>query len=106
MRVVDLDREAVKRGLAEGTMLVIDVREPHEYESGHIPGAVAHPLSGFDPAAVADLIRQAGRRPVFACAAGVRSLHAIQAMQSAGHDADTHYRGGFKDWYAAGEAVE
>ena len=87
-------------------MLVIDVREPHEYEGGHIPGAVTHPLSSFDPAAVAALIRQDGRRPVFACAAGVRSIHALHAMQGAGHATEEHYRGGFKDWYAAGEAVE
>lgn len=106
MRVVDLDRDTVKKGLADGTMLVIDVREPHEYEGGHIPGAVTHPLSAFDPVALSDLIRQDGRRPVFACAAGVRSLHALHAMQSAGHATEEHYRGGFKDWYAAGEAVE
>ena len=53
MRVVDLDRETVKRGLDDGSMLIIDVREPHEYAAGHIPGAVSHPLSSFDPRAVA-----------------------------------------------------
>ncbi len=49
MRVVDLDRDTVKRGLSDGSMLVIDVREQHEYAAGHIPGAVSHPLSEFDP---------------------------------------------------------
>jgi len=37
MKVVDLDRDTVKQGLADGSLLVIDVREPHEYEAGHIP---------------------------------------------------------------------
>ncbi|MDP4003562.1 rhodanese-like domain-containing protein [Methylobacterium sp. NEAU K] len=106
MRVIDLDRDAVKRGLSDGTMLLIDVREEHEYEGGHIPGAVSHPLSAFDPQALAALIAEDGRRPVLACAAGVRSRHALMAAQNAGLDIAEHYQGGFKDWYGSGEAIE
>lgn len=106
MKVVDLDRDAVKRGLADGSMLVIDVREPHEYEAGHIPGAVPHPLSTFDTDAVAALIRDDARMPVFSCGSGVRSVHALRAAQEAGLPIEAHYKGGFKDWYAAGEPVE
>lgn len=105
MRVVDLDRDAVKHGLADGSMLVIDVREAHEYEAGHIPGAISHPLSAFDPEALASLIAEDGRRPVLSCAAGVRSANALLAAQNAGLDIAEHYRGGFKDWYGAGETV-
>ncbi|GJD95011.1 rhodanese-like domain-containing protein [Methylobacterium iners] len=106
MKVVDLDREDIKRGLADGSILVIDVREPHEFEQGRIPGAVPHPLSTFDTAAVAALIEGDGRRPVFSCASGVRSVHALQAAQGAGLPIDAHYRGGFKEWRAAGEPFE
>ncbi|MBN4096114.1 MULTISPECIES: rhodanese-like domain-containing protein [Methylobacterium] len=105
MRVVDLDRETVKQGLDDGSMLLIDVRESHEYEAGHIPGAVSHPLSGFDPQAVAALVAEDGRRAVFSCASGVRSVHALMAAQNAGLDLAEHYKGGFKDWYSAGETV-
>ncbi len=105
MQVVDLDRDTIKRGLAEGSLLVIDVREPHEYSAGHIPGAVSHPLSGFDPDAVAALIAEDGRQPVFSCASGVRSVHALMAAQQAGLDITRHYKGGFKDWYGAGETI-
>ncbi|GJE59601.1 rhodanese-like domain-containing protein [Methylobacterium trifolii] len=106
MQVVDLDRDAIKRGLSEGSLLVIDVREAHEYDGGHIPGAVTHPLSTFDPQAVGDLIARDGRRPVFSCASGVRSVHALMAARNAGLDVSEHYKGGFKDWSAAGEPVE
>ncbi len=99
--VVDLDREAVKRGLREGSMVLVDVREAHEFAAGHIPGSVSHPLSAFDPARLRE-----GRRIVFACAAGVRSVRAIKAAQAAGRDIREHYKGGFKDWAAAGEPVE
>jgi rhodanese-related sulfurtransferase len=105
MKIVDLDREDLKRGLAEDSILVIDVREPHEFEAGHIPGAVPHPLSAFDPDALARLLAQDKRRPVFSCASGVRSVHALAAAQNAGLPIEAHYRGGFKDWYAAGETV-
>ncbi len=106
MQVVHLDRDAVKQGVEDGSMLVIDVREAHEYEAGHIPGSVSHPLSAFDPRALAALIAEDGRRPVLSCAAGVRSMNALMAAQGAGLTIAEHYKGGFKDWYAAGEAVE
>ncbi|MEH3147049.1 MAG: rhodanese-like domain-containing protein [Methylobacterium frigidaeris] len=105
MTIVDWDREALKRGLAEGTVLLIDVREPQEFAQGHIPGAVSHPLSGFDLGALQALIAQDGRRPVLACAAGVRSLRALQYAQSQGVGLSDHYPGGFKDWYIAGETI-
>lgn len=101
-KIVDLDRDEVKRGLADGSILLVDVREPHEFQAGHIPGAVSHPLSTFDPAA---LPRREGQRIVFSCAAGVRSAKAVELAEASGLDAREHYRGGFKDWALAGEPV-
>jgi rhodanese-related sulfurtransferase len=99
--VVDLDRQDVKQGLADGSIVLVDVREPHEFAAGHIPGAVLNPLSAFDPSAL-----PTGKRIVFSCAAGVRSLRAIEFAQAAGRDIREHYKGGFKDWAAAGEPIE
>ena len=106
MDVVDLDRDAVKQGLADNSILLIDVREDHEFANGHIPGSVSFPLSAFDPHALRQVIEADGRRPVFSCASGVRSIHAIAAAQSAGLSVNEHYAGAFKDWLAAGEPVE
>jgi rhodanese-related sulfurtransferase len=100
--VVDLDREAVKQGLADDAMILVDVREDHEFAAGHIPGSVSHPLSRFDPAA---LPAAEGKRVVFSCAAGIRSVRAIELAQGAGLAIDAHYRGGFKDWAMAGEPI-
>jgi rhodanese-related sulfurtransferase len=100
-QVIDLDREAIKQGLREGSLLLVDVREPHEFAAGHIPGSVSHPLSAFDPSSLPE-----GKRIVFSCAAGVRSVRAIESAQAAGRDIREHYKGGFKDWAAAGEPVE
>lgn len=102
MIVNNLDIDAVKAGLSDGSILIVDVREPHEFAAGHIPGAVSRPLSQFDPA---DLPDEAGKKLVFSCAAGVRSLRALAFAQSAGLDIDSHYVGGFKDWLMHGEPV-
>ncbi|MBM6594499.1 rhodanese-like domain-containing protein [Microvirga pudoricolor] len=98
---IDLTRDDVKRGMADQSFLLVDVREPHEFAMGHIPGAVSHPLSTFDPASLPE-----GRRIVFSCAAGVRSVRAMELAQAAGRDVREHYKGGFKDWAAAGEPVQ
>src|SRR3712207_6013832 len=99
--VIDLDRDAVKQGLRDGAFVLVDVREPHEFAAGHIPGAVSHPLSSFDASTLPE-----GKRIVFSCAAGVRSVRAIEYAQAAGRDIREHYKGGFKDSAAAGEPVE
>jgi rhodanese-related sulfurtransferase len=101
--IVDLDREEVARGLQDGSILLVDVREPHEFAAGHIPGSISLPLSSFDPA---DLPVGAERRIVFSCAAGVRSVYAIHIAQAAGLDVREHYRGGFKEWLMWGGDVE
>lgn len=103
MIVKDLDIDEVKTGLEDGSILIVDVREPHEFAAGHIPGSVSRPLSQFDPA---DLPNVPGKRIVLSCAAGVRSLRALEYAQSAGLDIDSHYPGGFKEWAMSGEPVE
>ena len=100
--VVDLGLDEVKRGLQDGSIILVDVREPHEFAAGHIPHSMSNPLSTFDPSA---LPVAEGKRIVFSCASGVRSLRAIEFAQAAGLDLREHYKGGFKEWSAAGEPI-
>jgi len=93
---IDLDTLLV--GLENNTILLVDVREPHEFAAGHMPGAISLPLSVFDPAAIPDA---GGRKVVFSCAAGVRSLTAIADAQAAGLPHRAHYPGGFREWQMA-----
>lgn len=100
--IIDLGIDEVKQGLADGSMLLIDVREPDEYAAGHIPGAVSFPLSTFDAHALPAADEQ---QIVFSCNSGGRTLRAIAAAQAAGVDLNTHYKGSYKDWVAHGEPV-
>lgn len=102
-KVIDLDLETVKRGMADGSILLVDIREPYEFTAGHIPGSLSLPLSQFDPAA---LPQERKVRTVFTCAAGVRSEKLLIALQESGFEFYEHYRGGFKEWQAAGEPIE
>jgi rhodanese-related sulfurtransferase len=100
---VDLSLDEVKRGLADGSILLVDVREPHEFDAARIPGAVNLPLSVFDPA----LIEPApGQTVVFSCRSGKRSLTAIDASLAAGFLYRAHYPGAMLEWMREGEEVE
>jgi len=102
-KVSNLTPEEVAQGLAQGRVLLVDVREPAETDVERYPGAVIVPLSSFDPSAIPD---PAGRRVVFACRSGNRSVTASLAAQAAGFAYDAHLAGGIKAWKAAGYPTE
>ncbi len=97
--VRDLTVEEVARGVTEGRMLLVDVREPNETAAESYPDAVVVPLSTFDPKAIPD---PQGKQVVFACRSGKRSVTASLAAQEAGLPYDSHLAGGILAWKAAG----
>jgi rhodanese-related sulfurtransferase len=100
-QVTELDPEEVKELLDAGKILLIDVREPVEFHTERIPGALLYPLSTFDAALVP---RDDSRRVVFHCAAGGRSLTAARQRMATGQPA-AHMSGGLAEWKAAGLPV-
>ena len=98
-KVHDLTPEEVAKGLTEGRMLLVDVREPNETVVESYPGAVIVPLSCFDPAAIPD---PQGKQVVFACRSGKRSVTASLAAQDRGYPYKAHLAGGIIAWKAAG----
>lgn len=101
--VEDLTVEQVKAGLEDGSILLVDVREPNELAAERIPGAIDFPLSTFDPSALPD---PEGKRLVFSCRSGRRSVTASKAAQAAGLPYDAHMAGGILAWKAAGFDTE
>jgi rhodanese-related sulfurtransferase len=101
--VHDLYPEDVAKGITEGRILLVDVREPNETDVERYPEAVYMPMSEFDPSALPD---PAGRDVVFACRSGNRSVTASLIAQNAGLPYDKHLAGGIKGWKAAGLPTE
>ena len=94
----------LKQGLADGSIVLIDVREANEWAAGHIEGALFNPLSAFSvrdiPAADADTCI------VLHCRSGRRSVTALSLAQEAGRaDVRHHYEGGMLEWQAMGQPV-
>ena len=102
-KVRNLTPEEVARGLAENTMMIVDVREPREIDVERIAGSHFLPMSMFDPGELPD---PQGRMVVFSCASGIRSIKASEIAQAAGLPFDAHLAGGLKAWKAAGLPVE
>ena len=101
--VEDVSLDALKAGLEDGSILLVDVREPNEWNAGHIEGAVLNPLSNFDPAA---LPKAEGKRVVLHCRSGKRSVTALGLAQDNGRaDVRAHFAGGMLEWAGAGEPV-
>jgi rhodanese-related sulfurtransferase len=94
-----LDASEVARLLHAGKLLLIDVREPAEFESERIAGALLYPLSTFDASALPD---DGSRRVVFHCGSGKRSLTAAEHRLAAGQPHAAHMGGGIAAWKAAG----
>lgn len=99
MSLVELTPEEVFAKLKAGEILLVDVREPHEFALERIHGALLHPLSTFEPAAMP----VGGPRAVVVhCARGGRSSKAVELCQAAGVPIDTHMSGGMIGWKEAG----
>lgn len=74
---------------------ILDVRQPNEYQSGHIPGAVLAPL----PALMDHLARLDTGKPILVyCASGGRSRMAAQLLSGQGFVDITNLAGGFNAW--------
>jgi rhodanese-related sulfurtransferase len=102
-KVRDLTPQEVAKGLQDGRVMLVDVREPNETAVERFPRAVLAPLSNFDPAAIPD---PAGREVVFACRSGRRSVTASIAAQEQGFPYGSHLAGGILAWKAAGLPTE
>jgi adenylyltransferase/sulfurtransferase len=80
-----------------GAMTLIDVREPYEYEAGHLEGAIHIPL-GELPGRIGEIAPDSA--PVFMCRSGGRSLRACEIALKAGIASPANLDGGLLGWAA------
>lgn len=89
--------------LEEGSVVLIDVREPGEYAAERIAGAINLPLSTFEPAQVP---HPDDKTVILQCAGGKRSGMALERCAQARSAIDTHLEGGIAAWKTAGYPVQ
>ncbi|WP_034358183.1 rhodanese-like domain-containing protein [Deinococcus phoenicis] len=87
------------RKLVQAGALLVDVREPNEYEEIHAQGAILLPLSEFE-ARYAELPK--GRELVMICRSGARSARAGQYLLDNGYTRVVNLEGGTLAWADAG----
>ena len=88
--------------IAENAVLVLDVREPEDWESGSVPGSRNIPYRVARQAA-ADLPRD--RPVVTVCETGPRAAVAASILQAEGLDARAVVDGGTTEWLARSAAT-
>jgi len=85
--------------------VVVDVREPGEYGTGHILGAKNVPLARID-AGAEELAKRKGRPLIVYCDTSSRSSKAVAALKRQGFERVVSLSGGLGAWQQAGLPVE
>jgi rhodanese-related sulfurtransferase len=92
----------LKTQLKNPQTMLVDVREPSEYQSGHIPDAINIPLR-----MLAQKLGEIPRdRPVVMyCSTGYRSAMGVMTLHLLGYDNVQGFPPSFAAWKTAGEAI-
>ena len=96
-QIVEIDTAAAQKRIEEGNVVVLDVREPDEYEQGALPNAL-HIPRGHLEAQIEGRAVDRDQTIVVYCAGGVRSAFAAQTLQELGYTDVLSVAGGFGKW--------
>ena len=99
MQIKSMDPMTLNKRLEEGSVILIDVREPNEHAREHIDGAKLVPLSRFQAADFAGL---RDKTAVFHCHSGGRTTANAQLLATKGFRDAYQLGGGIVAWKAAG----
>ena len=99
--------EAAAEELTSGAAVAVDVREPEEWQHGHIDGSVAAPRGLLEFFADPTTPRHKDaldptRRTIVVCASGARASLAALTLKTMGYQNVAVLDGGLKGWINAG----
>jgi rhodanese-related sulfurtransferase len=90
---------------ANPQLLIVDVREPYEFEAMHIPGSINVPRGILESACewdyeetVPDLVEAREREVVVVCRSGYRSVLAANSLQVLGFENVCSLQTGLRGW--------
>jgi rhodanese-related sulfurtransferase/DNA-binding transcriptional ArsR family regulator len=99
-----VSREELRRRLAQGSAVLVDVRPAEEFQAGHIPGAISMPMDDFGKRSA----HLPARKEIIAYCRGpycVMAYDAVAQLRARGRKA-RRLVDGFPEWRAAGLPVE
>ena len=97
-----IDPQEARRRLADGSAVLVDIREPMEHAREAIPGAVLAPMSGFDAQSLAKLKDHGTPAVIFHCQSGKRTADNAAKLRGCGIPEVYILEGGLTGWKAAG----
>ena len=100
---VDVSVGMVESLRQQPEVMLIDVREPDEYQAGHIPGAVLIPLRDL-PNHLNEIPKD--KTVVAVCHSGNRSAKATDFLRQTGFDNVHNMQGGMVAWEQAGYEIQ
>ena len=92
-----ITQEEAKEMMDTQEVIILDVREQDEYDSGHIPGAVLLPVGTIDETTAAAVIPEKDSTVLVYCRSGRRSKDAAQKLLALGYQSVYDF-GGVIDW--------
>lgn len=104
IRYAEIDASAAKALIAAESPLVLDVRTPGEYYSGHVAGARLIPVAQLQ-ARISEIAGHKDKKILVYCRSGNRSVVASEILVNEGFTDIAHLRGGILDWQKAGYAL-
>ena len=99
----EITTEEAEAEIAQPGTVILDVREPDEYEQGALAGAVHLPRGNLE-SSIEGRIPDKSAHVVVMCAGGVRSAFAADTMQQLGYSDVASIAGGFNRWKDEGRA--
>lgn len=101
MDIQEMTVQELKQLLDSGAddFVLLDVRNPHEYEIAKIPGSVLVPLPDIENGNGVEKVKEVlnGHRLIAHCKAGLRSAKALGILKQAGIEG-TNVKGGITAW--------
>ena len=92
-----ISQEEDKEMMDSQEVIILDVREQDEYDSGHIPGAVLLPVGTIDEETAAEVIPEKDSTVLVYCRSGNRSKTASSALAELGYT-NIYEFGGINTW--------
>ncbi|MBM3805553.1 MAG: molybdopterin-synthase adenylyltransferase MoeB [Actinobacteria bacterium] len=96
-KITEIDTQTAADKIASHAVVVLDVREPDEFEQGALPEVVHIPRGHLEAQVESKIVDKSSVVIVY-CAGGVRSAFAAKTMQELGYTRVLSMAGGFGKW--------